>query len=151
MYNINDNYMMYGSWNMERQEQNFLSFGTVFCPFTHLMTRKVKIKILKKMKKTKQNNTKNVWRYYYFTQVYRKWRSYDVWFLRSWAWRTEFFFILDHFFPFYPTNNPKNQNFEYHFTLAYHKWQSHDVRLLSHGARRIEFFVILDHLLLFYP
>ena len=143
--------MMYGSWNMERQENNFLSFGTVFCPFTHLMTRKVKIKILKKMKKTKQNNTKNVWRYYYFTQVYRKWRSYDVWFLRSWAWRTEFFFFFYHFFPFYPTNNPKNQNFEYHFTLAYHKWQSHDVRLLSHGARRIEFFVILDHLLLFYP
>ena len=138
--------MMYGSWNMERQEQNFLSFGTVFCPFTHLMARKVKIKILKKMKKKKP-----AWRCYYFTHVYRKWRSYDVWFLRSWAWRTEFFLILDHFLPFYPTNNPKNQNFEYHFTLAYHKWQSHDVRLLSHGARRIEFFVILDHLLPFYP
>ena len=25
---------------------------------------------------------------------------------------TEFFLILDHFLPFYPTNTPKNQNFE---------------------------------------
>ena len=27
-------------------------------------------------------------------------------------WQTEFFFILDHFLPFYPPNNPENQNFE---------------------------------------
>ena len=25
---------------------------------------------------------------------------------------TDFFLILDHFFPFYPPNNPENQNFE---------------------------------------
>ena len=32
----------------------------------------------------------------------------------SWyeAWHTEFFVILDHFLPSYPTNNPKNPNFE---------------------------------------
>ena len=28
------------------------------------------------------------------------------------AWRTDFFFILDHFLPIYPPKNPKNQNFE---------------------------------------
>ena len=27
-------------------------------------------------------------------------------------WQTEFFVILDHFFPFYHPNNPENQNFE---------------------------------------
>ena len=32
--------------------------------------------------------------------------------MRYQAWQTEFFVILDHFLPFYPSNNPKNQNFE---------------------------------------
>ena len=45
---INDNHMMYGSWDMERDEQNFwdmvhnkykcyFSFWTIFCPFTSLL------------------------------------------------------------------------------------------------------------------
>ena len=55
---------------------------------------------------------KHSWRYYHFIQVYHKWKSHDVWFLRYEAWQTEFFVILDHFLPFYPPNNPKNQNFE---------------------------------------
>ena len=37
---------------------------------------------------------------------------YDVWFLRYGVQQTEFFVMLGHFLPFYPTNNPKNQNFE---------------------------------------
>ena len=44
--------------------------------------------------------------------MYHKWLSYDVWFLRYWAWRTELFVILDDFLLFYPPNNPQNQNFE---------------------------------------
>ena len=55
---------------------------------------------------------KNIWRYYNFTYLHHKWQSYDVWFLRYEAWRTEFFIILDWFLPFYLPNNPKNQNFE---------------------------------------
>ena len=31
---INDNQMMYGSWDIERNRQNFLSFWTIFCQFT---------------------------------------------------------------------------------------------------------------------
>ena len=34
MRNIDDNHMMYGSWDMECDGQNFLSFWTIFCPFT---------------------------------------------------------------------------------------------------------------------
>ena len=83
-------------------EHNFLSFWTVFCPFTPLTTQN--LIILEKWK--------NAWRYYHFKQVYHKWQSYDVWFLRYEVWRTEFFVILDCFLPFYPHNNPKNQNFE---------------------------------------
>ena len=50
----------------------------------------------------------NSWTFYYFTLVYYKWQSYDVWFLRYRARQTGFFVILDHFLPFYPPNNPKN-------------------------------------------
>ena len=32
--NINDNHMMYGSWDTKRDRHNFLSFWTSFCPFT---------------------------------------------------------------------------------------------------------------------
>ena len=60
----NDNHMMYGSWDMKRNRQKFLSFWAIFCPFTPLTTQKIKI-WKKKMKKTKtkqkqkkQNKTK---------------------------------------------------------------------------------------------
>ena len=48
-FTINENHIMYGYWDMERDEQNFLSFWTIFCPFTPLKTKK--IKILKKWEK----------------------------------------------------------------------------------------------------
>ena len=54
---ITDNHMMYGSWDMEHNRHNFLSFWTVFCPFTPLLTQK--IKILKKWKKHL-----NIWSFY---------------------------------------------------------------------------------------
>ena len=47
----NDNYLMHGSWGMERDGM-FLSFWTIFCPFTPLTTPK--LKILKKLKKKKR-------------------------------------------------------------------------------------------------
>ena len=81
---------------------NFLSFWTIFYPFTPLKTRK--IKILKKWKIT--------WRYYHFTHVYNKWQSYNVCFLRYGAWQTDFFVILDCFLPLYPPKNQKYQNIE---------------------------------------
>ena len=50
----NDNHMMYGSWDMEC-DRIFLSFWTVFCPFTTLRTQKTKI-----LKKWKKNKTKHM-------------------------------------------------------------------------------------------
>ena len=32
-----------------------------------------------------QKMKKDIWRYYLFTRVYHKWRSYDKWFLRYWV------------------------------------------------------------------
>ena len=38
------NHMMYGSWDMECNRQNFLSFWTISCPFTLLSVQKIKMK-----------------------------------------------------------------------------------------------------------
>ena len=50
---INNNYIMYGSSDMENDGQNFLWFWTIFYPFTPLTTPK--IKILEKWKKNPRN------------------------------------------------------------------------------------------------
>ena len=104
-----------------------------FCTFTPLTILKINI----------WNNVKNASRYYPFTHVYPKWRSYDVWFLRYKAQQTEFFVVLVHFLPFELPNNLKNQKLKktkkkkkkkkfwryYHFTLVYHKW--HHIKYAS--------------------
>ena len=95
--NINDNHMMYGSRDTECNGHNFLSFWTMFCPFTQ------KIKIEKNEKNTNRYN---------FTHVYHKWQSYDLRFLRYGTWQTRIFVTLDHFLHFHTPTNPKNQNFE---------------------------------------
>ena len=63
-----------------------------FLPFYPLMI--LKIKILK--------NEKNVCKCYPFTNVYHKWRSYDIWFLKYKVQQTDISVILGHFLPFYP-------------------------------------------------
>ena len=91
-------------------------------------------------------NEKSTWRYYCFTQVYYKWQSYDVWFLRYQAQQTQFFVNLEHFLSLYTLNNLKNQNFEklkkkqkntwrYHqFTQVYQKSWSCAILFLWCGA-----------------
>ena len=67
-----------------RVRQTIFYFRQFFCS---LLTPKLKF----------GKNVKNTWRYYPFTHVYHKSRSYDVWFLRYKVQRTEFFVILGHF------------------------------------------------------
>ena len=62
-------FLRYGVWHT----QFFVILGHFF-PFTPLTTWK--IKILKKWKEKKS------WKFYPFTHVYHKWKSYDVWFLK---------------------------------------------------------------------
>ena len=76
MCTTNEDHMMYSSWYMECVRQNLLSFWTISCPFTPIVTSK--INILKKMKK------KNTWRYYHFTHVYHKYKviwcmPHEIW------------------------------------------------------------------------
>ena len=62
--------MMYASWDMECDRDNFLSFWAIFLPFKPLLTPKIKI-----------------WKKYFGKTLGHKQRSYDVWFLRYKAQR----------------------------------------------------------------
>ena len=66
LWTTNDNHMMCGSWDMEDDGHNFLSFWTIFCPFTPLTTWKIKILKIKN----------KAWIYHHFLQVYQKSSSY---------------------------------------------------------------------------
>ena len=104
---LNEDHMIYSSWNKTCHRKKFFFILGHFLPcqpLDNMETQNFKIK--KKQKK------KNSWRYYHFTHLHHKWKSYDVWFLRYGAWRTEFFVILDRFLSFYSLTTQKNQNFE---------------------------------------
>ena len=149
--------MIYSSWDIERGRLTLVILGHFFAflpPPPYLKTQK--IRILKKRNKLQEitsfytcvpkttiiwgmvpsddfchlKNGKNTWRYHQFTQVYHKWKWYDVWLLRYGTWQPEYLQFWAIFRPFTPLtpNNLKNQNFEkrwknnpwrYHFTQVY--------------------------------
>ena len=98
--------MIYGSWDMKHNRLNFLSFWTIFCPFTSLKTWK--IKILKKWKQQKKMLGDII--ILYMCTINENHMMYGSWDMEH--DRPFFFLILDHFVPFYPPNKPENQNFE---------------------------------------
>ena len=71
----------------------FCYFRPVFALLPHYWPQKLKF----------GKNVKNTWRYYPFTHVYHKSRSYDVWFLRYKVQRTRSFVILGYFFALWPS------------------------------------------------
>ena len=73
--------MLCCSWNMAHDRCNcYFSFWAIFCPFTPITAR----------------------RYYHFTQVYQKSRSYDILFLRYGKWHMQLLvFMLGYFSPVY--------------------------------------------------
>ena len=116
----NHNHMMYASWHMECNRQNFSSFWAIFCFFPLLTTWKIKIS-----KKWRKKTPGDIIILHLCTTN----DDHDVWFPRYGVWQTEFFVILGHFLPYHTTNNLKTQNFEkikkstwrYYFILVYHK------------------------------
>ena len=93
MCTINDNYMMYGSWDMKHEEQDFLSFWTIFCLFTPLTTPKMKN--LKTWKKCLEISS-------FYTSVL-KIMIIATLFLRYSTWSMQLlFFIFGCFLPFTP-------------------------------------------------
>ena len=100
MSTINENHIMYESWDMEHDRQNFFSFWTIFCPFTPSPPNNPENQNFEKMKKKRCG-------YHHFTQVYNKWQSYDIWFLRYEVHQTGFFFHLAPFFALLPPYQPE--------------------------------------------
>ena len=90
--------MMYGSWDMEHDGQNSLSFCAIFAFYP---INNPKNQNFENKKKTLEISPF----YIYEPQM----MIIDVWFLRYWGRRTKFLVIFDHFFPFYRTNNPKKK------------------------------------------
>ena len=62
IFTINYNHMIYGSWDMEHNPQNSLSFWTVICLFTPYGSRESKFR----------KDEKHTGRYYHLTNVYHK-------------------------------------------------------------------------------
>ena len=103
MFTINDSHMMYASWDMEHDGQNFLSF---FCPSTLLTNWK--IKILKKWKKKKTPGDINI---LHMSTINDKHMMYVSWDME--CDRQNFLSFWTIYCPFTnPPKNPKNQNFE---------------------------------------
>ena len=69
--------------------QFFFPFWAFFVLLPHYWPQKLKF----------GKNVKNTWKYYHFTLVNHKWRSFDVWCLRYKVWQTEFLVILGHLGP----------------------------------------------------
>ena len=88
--NKKHDHMMYAYSDMECDRENLLSFQAIFCSFSPFIDPK---------NQQLGKNVKNTRRYYPFTYVYHKSRSYDPWFLRYKVRRTGFFVILGHFCP----------------------------------------------------
>ena len=105
---INENHMMYDSWDMEHDRQNLFSFWTIFCPFTPPLTPyNPENQNFEKIKKTPGDiiilhkctiNDNHIW--YMVPELWSK------------VHQMKFFVILGHFLLFYPPNSLKNKNFK---------------------------------------
>ena len=85
-------YMLLEIWSAT--DTIFCCFGSLFALLSHYIDPEKKI-------------VKRPRRYYPFTHVYHKWRSYDAWFLRYKGTRDRVFSYLGPFFAFDPLITPK--------------------------------------------
>ena len=107
---IDQDHMMYGSWDMKCNRQEFLSSWAIFCPFTSPLHSLIAWK--KKISKTKKNPgdiiilhkcSKNHNHLLYCSRDMVHDRCLQLQLL---------FFILGYLLPFYPPNSSKNENFQ---------------------------------------
>ena len=127
-------------WDMQ-SDRNFCHFGSFFALLS------LKVTVLKILE--------NVWRYYPFTHLYHKWRSYDVWFLKKKVQQTEFWVIWGYFcsiasLTIHKIEILKKKPGDIIILHVYHKWPSYEWLFLRYGAGQIKCFVILYHFLPFY-
>ena len=95
MSTMNQNHMMYDSWDMECNRQNFFSFWTIFCPSIPPPLTTKRTKILKKWKKDPRD----------IIILHKCTINDNHMICGSWdinCNRQIFFLTLGHFLPFYP-------------------------------------------------
>ena len=135
--NKNYDQMIYGSWDMVHDRCDIFSFWAIFCPFTPLTPRK--IKILKKWKHILEISSFCLC----VPKIMIRWCTV----LEIWCMTDVIIFHFGPFFALLPPQQPKKSNFwknekkscRYHyFTYVYQKLSSDDVRSLRHGARRTD-------------
>ena len=102
MCTINEDHMIYDSWNIRCDRQTFLTFLSIFCFFSPLTTWKIKILTSKK--------TPGDIVILHICTINDNHMIYGFWDVEHVMDRI--FVILDHILHFYPPKNPKNQNFK---------------------------------------
>ena len=132
MCTIKEDHIIHGSWNIRHNGQNFLSFWTIFCPFTP-SPNNPKNQNFEKMKK-------NTWRH--------KWQSYDIWFLRHGVQRQNFLSFWTNFALLLKNFEKLKKHLE---ILSFSTCVPYGVWFLRYEVWQTEFFVILDCFLPFYP
>ena len=75
---INEDHMLYGSWNIRCNRHKSLTFWAIFLPFQPLDN----------LENQNFNIEKHTWRYHLFPHFNHKRQSYDIWFLRYGAQQT---------------------------------------------------------------
>ena len=127
MCNINQDHMMYSSWNIKCKGQ---SFFVIFYPLTLLTTQKNQNseKVKKKQKKTEDIIILHLCTTNDDHRMYGSWDNKQ----------DRVFCHLGLFFALLPPNNPENQKSwrYYHFKREYHKSKSYNVWSLRYGVQQ---------------
>ena len=126
----------YDVWFL-RYRARQIQFVVILSYFLHSYSQTTqKDKILKKFKEKTPRD-------HYFTQVYHKWQSYKIWFLRYEVQQAESFCHFVPFFPFIPLTTQKikilkmcKKTWRYHFTQVYQKSWSYAILFLKYCAWR---------------
>ena len=100
-WTTNENHMMYGSWDIERDRPIFLLFWTIFCLFTP--PNNPKNQNFEKNKKTKTPGDSIILHKCTIKGNHMMYGSWDT--KRD---RQNFLSFWTVFLPFYPSNNPKD-------------------------------------------
>ena len=101
MFTINEDHILYGSWDIKAWRRVFLSFWAIFCPLTLLTTKKSKFQ--NNEKKTKKPGDISILHSYSTNDDHMIYRPSEM----KCDWQ-KFLSIWTIFCPY----NPENQNFE---------------------------------------
>ena len=131
--------MVYGSWYIKHDRQNFLSFWAIFCPFP---PNNPENQNLEKRKKLLEIS---------FTQVYHKWQSYYIWFLRYQLQQRFFLSSWTTFCPFTPLTVQKME-------IYIKKWKHLEIssfytsvpKLKITGYTVLEIWCVMDVIVVFH-